>query len=95
MTLKTKRQRKLKAWILKYIRNLKNLPQLPKPNKNGKIGWNWLQMEEDVYLTARDQFHGIYGYGNDKDWKDGKMSWVFWYVCDEIENLINRLKKNN
>ena len=88
-----KRKRKLKAWILKYIRNLKKLPKLPKPNKDGKIGLSWLQIENDVYLTAKDKFVGIYGYGNDKDWWDGNMIWVFWYVCDEVENLMNRLKK--
>ena len=32
MKPKEKRERKLKAWILKYIRNLKKLPKLPKPN---------------------------------------------------------------
>ena len=62
-------------------------------NKEGKIGIKWLQVEEDIYLTAKDQFYGVYGYGNDKDWNDGKMSWVFWYVCDEVENLINKLKQ--
>ena len=93
MKPKEKRERKLKAWILKYIRNLKKLPKLPKPNKEGKIGIEWLQVEEDIYLTAKDQFYGVYGYGNDKDWNDGKMSWVFWYVCDEVENLINKLKQ--
>ena len=93
MKPKEKRERKLKAWILKYIRNLKKLPKLPKPNKEGKIGINWLQVEENVYLTAKDQFYGVYGYGNDKDWNDGKMSWVFWYVGDEVENLINKLKQ--
>ena len=93
MKPKEKRERKLKAWILKYIRNLKKLPKLPKPNKEGKIGIEWLQVEEDIYLTAKDQFYGVYGYGNDKDWDDCKMSWVFWYVCDEVENLINKLKK--
>ena len=95
MKPKEKRERKLKAWILKYIRNLKKLPKLPKPNKEGKIGIKWLQVEEDIYLTAKDQFYGIYGYGNDKDWNDGKMSWVFWYVCDEVENLINKLKQKS
>ncbi len=93
MKPKEKRERKLKAWILKYIRNLQKLPKLPKPNKEGKIGIEWLQVEEDIYLTAKDQFYGVYGYGNDKDWNDGKMSWVFWYVCDDVENLINKLKQ--
>ena len=93
MKPKEKRERKLKAWILKYIRNLKKLPKLPEPNKEGKIGIEWLQVEEDIYLTAKDQFYGVYGYGNDKDWNDGKMSWVFWYICDEVENLINKLKQ--
>ena len=88
-----KRKRKLKAWILKYIRNLKKIPKLPKPDKYNRIGTNWLGVGDDVYLTAKDQFQGIYGYGNEKDWYDGKMSWVFWYVCDEVENLMNRLKK--
>ena len=48
MKLKEKRERKLKAWILKYIRNLKKLPKLPKPNKEGKIGIKWLQVEEAI-----------------------------------------------
>jgi len=51
MKPKEKRERKLKSWILKYIRNLKKLPKLPKPNKEGKIGIKWLQVEEDIYLT--------------------------------------------
>ena len=92
--LPTQRERNLKAWILKYIRNLKKLPKLPKPNKEGKIGIDWLEVEEKVYLTAKDKFIGIYGYGNNYCWnnENGKMVWVFWYVVDEVENLMNRLK---
>ena len=82
-----------KSWEKAINNYLKKLPKLPKPNKEGKIGIEWLQVEEDIYLTAKDQFYGVYGYGNDKDWNDGKMSWVFWYVCDEVENLINKLKQ--
>ena len=62
-----KRKRKLKAWILKYIRNLKKLPKLPKPNKDGKIGLSWLQIEDDVYLTAKDQFRDVCGCTNQKN----------------------------
>ena len=89
----TKRERTIKAYILRQIRNIKDLPKLPKPNKEGKIGWKWLEMEDKIYTNTLDRFCFVWGYGNEKDWWDGKMSWVFWYVCDEIENLIDRLKK--
>jgi len=87
-----KREREIKTYVLKYIRNLKNLPKLPKPDKYNRIGIAWLEVGDNVYLATKDKFHGIYGYGNDRDWWDGKMSWVFWYVVDEVDNLINRLK---
>ena len=93
MTIKNQRDRKIKTWILKYIRNLKTLPKLPKPNKEGKIGIKWLQLEDSIYLNTKDQFAGIYGYGNEQAWWNGKMSWVFWYVVDEVENLINKQLK--
>jgi|TARA_R110002051_G_scaffold58778_1_gene107962 hypothetical protein len=93
MLSRNQRNRKIKTWILKYIRNLKTLPKLPKPNKEGKIGIKWLQVEDSIYLNTKNQFEGIYGYGNEKAWWDGKMSWVFWYVVDEVENLINKLTK--
>ena len=37
MKLKEKRERKLKAWILKYIRNLKKLPKLQNQIKKVKL----------------------------------------------------------
>ena len=49
MKPKEKRERKLKAWILKYIRNLKKLPKLPKPNKEGKIGSDTWPMSTTGY----------------------------------------------
>jgi len=87
-----KRERKIKTYVLKYIRNLKNLPKLPKPDKYNRIGIAWLEVGDNVYLTTKDNFILQYGYGSEKDWFDGKMSWVFWYVVEEVDNLINRLK---
>jgi hypothetical protein len=67
------------------IKGLKDLPKLPQVND--KIGIKWLEIEDKVYLATKEHFNG-----DDKEWADGEYYWVYWMVCDKIEELINKLR---
>jgi len=53
------------------------------------IKFNWeYELRENIYLNAKDKF--IDQFGNEKDWYDGNMSWVFWCVCDKTDELVEQ-----